>query len=271
MGRPEEARRSNPAGPLARLHDLPAHDDPRSRRSTATISLSPPSALTRSLTARLTLVGPRVEEPGPEVVQPLRAGPQRLSPLDASAALAFLPLHPSLPRSPLEMLLSLALVLPLLGLAHAIPSDPYSCPTVMPGYNVTAYAGPVDLKYCQQPKELGSQLDGCPNGTLYVSQTDPQAPYGQISEAVRAMCVVVRLRAPCHLRLSADDRLLFHPQAHRQLVGLHPRRTGRLPRRASVSNACPRCTDQSLTLPTRPTGRQHHEPATRPGHAPRAS
>ncbi|KZP27716.1 carbohydrate esterase family 8 protein [Athelia psychrophila] len=40
---------------------------------------------------------------------------------------------------------------------------------------------------CQYPKPQGSQLDGCPNGTFYVSQTDPQAGYGTISAALAAL------------------------------------------------------------------------------------
>ena len=40
---------------------------------------------------------------------------------------------------------------------------------------------------CQMPKPQGQQLNGCPNGTLYVSQTDPQAGYGQISSAIAAL------------------------------------------------------------------------------------
>lgn len=34
---------------------------------------------------------------------------------------------------------------------------------------------------CQRPKEQGKQLQGCPEGTVYVSQTDPQANYGSVS------------------------------------------------------------------------------------------
>lgn len=37
---------------------------------------------------------------------------------------------------------------------------------------------------CQAPKAIGKQLEGCPNGTVYVSQTDPQAGYGTISAAL---------------------------------------------------------------------------------------
>lgn len=111
-------------------------------------------------------------------------------------------------------LLSLALALPLAGLVAAIPSDPAACPT-LPGYNQTrTYTGPVDLATCQKPKgkslassthtvfalthdalplatsaAQGYQLDGCPANTLYVSQTDPQAPFGRISDAVAAMSV----------------------------------------------------------------------------------
>ncbi|KAF7970318.1 hypothetical protein HWV62_24392 [Athelia sp. TMB] len=40
---------------------------------------------------------------------------------------------------------------------------------------------------CQYPKAQGLQLDGCPTGTLYVSQTDPQAGYGTISAALAAL------------------------------------------------------------------------------------
>lgn len=35
---------------------------------------------------------------------------------------------------------------------------------------------------CQRPKAQGTQLQGCPDGTLYVSQTDPQAEYGSVSQ-----------------------------------------------------------------------------------------
>lgn len=37
---------------------------------------------------------------------------------------------------------------------------------------------------CQRPKEQGKQLQGCPEGTVYVSQTDPQANYGSVSLVV---------------------------------------------------------------------------------------
>jgi hypothetical protein len=35
---------------------------------------------------------------------------------------------------------------------------------------------------CQRPKAQGTQLQGCPEGILYVSQTDPQAEYGTVSQ-----------------------------------------------------------------------------------------
>lgn len=35
--------------------------------------------------------------------------------------------------------------------------------------------------YCQLPKPQGQQLLGCPNGTVYVSQTDPQSGFGSVS------------------------------------------------------------------------------------------
>lgn len=35
---------------------------------------------------------------------------------------------------------------------------------------------------CQRPKPQGTQLQGCPEGILYVSQTDPQAEYGTVSQ-----------------------------------------------------------------------------------------
>jgi hypothetical protein len=38
---------------------------------------------------------------------------------------------------------------------------------------------------CQYPRAQGSQLDQCPNGTLYVSQTDPQAGFGQVGLRLR--------------------------------------------------------------------------------------
>jgi hypothetical protein len=40
---------------------------------------------------------------------------------------------------------------------------------------------------CQLPRPQGQQLSLCPNGTLYVSQTDPQAGYGSISSAIAAL------------------------------------------------------------------------------------
>jgi hypothetical protein len=33
---------------------------------------------------------------------------------------------------------------------------------------------------CQRPKPQGQQLNSCPNGTVYVSQTDPQSSYGSV-------------------------------------------------------------------------------------------
>lgn len=40
---------------------------------------------------------------------------------------------------------------------------------------------------CQLPRPQGQQLSMCPNGTLYVSQSDPQAGYGTISSAINAL------------------------------------------------------------------------------------
>ncbi|KAL7424629.1 hypothetical protein Q5752_000313 [Cryptotrichosporon argae] len=40
---------------------------------------------------------------------------------------------------------------------------------------------------CQSPRSQGQQLALCPNGTLYVSQTDPEAEYGTIQSAVLAL------------------------------------------------------------------------------------
>ncbi|WRT68267.1 uncharacterized protein IL334_005243 [Kwoniella shivajii] len=40
---------------------------------------------------------------------------------------------------------------------------------------------------CQRPKSQGQQLQGCPNGTIYVSQTDAQAEYGTIQGAVQSL------------------------------------------------------------------------------------
>lgn len=40
---------------------------------------------------------------------------------------------------------------------------------------------------CQFPRAQGQQLSGCPAGTLYVSQTDPQAGYGTINGALAAL------------------------------------------------------------------------------------
>jgi hypothetical protein len=45
----------------------------------------------------------------------------------------------------------------------------------------TASAGNSTYSWCQYPKEQGLQLNGCPDGTVYVSQTDPQAEYGTVS------------------------------------------------------------------------------------------
>lgn len=39
---------------------------------------------------------------------------------------------------------------------------------------------PTTYSACQMPKAQGEQLQGCPEGTLYVSQTDPQAGYGSV-------------------------------------------------------------------------------------------
>ncbi|KAH8088261.1 pectin lyase fold/virulence factor [Filobasidium floriforme] len=44
---------------------------------------------------------------------------------------------------------------------------------------------------CQYPRAQGSQLDQCPNGTLYVSQTDPQAGFGQVSRALDSSHVIL--------------------------------------------------------------------------------
>nr|XP_019011322.1 uncharacterized protein I206_03420 [Kwoniella pini CBS 10737]OCF50103.1 hypothetical protein I206_03420 [Kwoniella pini CBS 10737] len=43
------------------------------------------------------------------------------------------------------------------------------------------------FKECQKPKNQGNQLEGCPNGTLYVSQNDPQAEFGTIQSAVESL------------------------------------------------------------------------------------
>ncbi|KAJ9117738.1 hypothetical protein QFC20_000016 [Naganishia adeliensis] len=40
---------------------------------------------------------------------------------------------------------------------------------------------------CQKLKPQGEQLNGCPEGTLYVSQTDPQANYGSIQKAIMSL------------------------------------------------------------------------------------
>ena len=34
---------------------------------------------------------------------------------------------------------------------------------------------------CQRPRAQGHQLESCPNGTVYVSQTDPQSNFGSVS------------------------------------------------------------------------------------------
>lgn len=50
------------------------------------------------------------------------------------------------------------------------------------------------LVQCQHPKAQGKQLQDCPEGTLYVSQSDPQAEYDSIQAAILAlpddMCVL---------------------------------------------------------------------------------
>ncbi len=43
-----------------------------------------------------------------------------------------------------------------------------------------AVAANATYSWCQYPKDQGKQLTGCPNGTIYVSQTDPQAQYGTV-------------------------------------------------------------------------------------------
>ncbi|GHJ83824.1 hypothetical protein NliqN6_0226 [Naganishia liquefaciens] len=40
---------------------------------------------------------------------------------------------------------------------------------------------------CQRPKPQGQQLSSCPNGTVYVSQTDPQSSFGSIHDAVLSL------------------------------------------------------------------------------------
>ncbi|KAJ9103773.1 hypothetical protein QFC21_002235 [Naganishia friedmannii] len=41
---------------------------------------------------------------------------------------------------------------------------------------------------CQRPKDVqGTQLQGCPNGTIYVSQTDPQSGFGSIQQAILSL------------------------------------------------------------------------------------
>jgi hypothetical protein len=41
--------------------------------------------------------------------------------------------------------------------------------------------------WCQYPKAQGQQLTGCPSGTVYVSQTDPQAGFGTIQDAIESL------------------------------------------------------------------------------------
>lgn len=63
-----------------------------------------------------------------------------------------------------------------LGLAAAISC--HAAPTERnnggKGKVTTTYAE------CQRPKPQGQQLNSCPNGTVYVSQTDPQSSYGSV-------------------------------------------------------------------------------------------
>ncbi|KAI5453717.1 hypothetical protein NCC49_005533 [Naganishia albida] len=40
---------------------------------------------------------------------------------------------------------------------------------------------------CQKPRPQGRQLEACPNGTVYVSQTDPQSNFGSIQDAVLSL------------------------------------------------------------------------------------
>lgn len=52
---------------------------------------------------------------------------------------------------------------------------------------------------CQAPQPQGKQLDGCPRGTLFVSQTDPQSQFGTINAALATLpddeCVELHLGA----------------------------------------------------------------------------
>jgi hypothetical protein len=60
---------------------------------------------------------------------------------------------------------------------------------------------------CQHPRAQGSQLDQCPNGTLYVSQTDPQAEFGQVSRALESAVLLPLTTIP-----------LSDPRRYRKLV-----------------------------------------------------
>ncbi|KAJ9092225.1 hypothetical protein QFC19_008762 [Naganishia cerealis] len=75
--------------------------------------------------------------------------------------------------------------LPLLGLVLSglLAGTSLAVPTARnnghhnKGDKMTTYSA------CQMPKPQGQQLSECPDGTLYVSQTDPQAEYGTASLA----------------------------------------------------------------------------------------
>lgn len=67
---------------------------------------------------------------------------------------------------------------------------------------------------CQKLKPQGEQLNGCPEGTLYVSQTDPQANYGSVS------CVVGIGRTVVDVFIRRVDPESYHESVSRRRTGL---------------------------------------------------
>lgn len=115
------------------------------------------------------------------------------------------------------MLLSLANLSVLglfMGVASAVPTE---------RNNDNKKARSTTYSECQRPKPQGQQLQGCPDGTLYVSQTDPQAEYGTVS---RMRCSVreypflntCRVDSKCHFEsVSAECDHASEHDTHRTL------------------------------------------------------
>jgi hypothetical protein len=88
-------------------------------------------------------------------------------------------------------MLALTLPLALLALASLTTAIPILSSfaqeangTSSTSSNATSPSPTLRYAACQLPKQQGRQLEGCPNGTIYVSQTDPQAKYGSIGTAL---------------------------------------------------------------------------------------